>query len=146
MTFPVRYQFAVQSVVRDGRLYLSHFFPSAFTTRLCTEGTRNKVLLVRLEETQCAPDENGVEDAPIFWTWYEAKDQTFHFTNESVHGVSICFPYGTKAEEKRGNGRLTRVIVTIVREATPADGRGGDTAEARAEVAALSGEGKAGGP
>jgi hypothetical protein len=68
------------------------------------------VLKVLVEETAETPD--------CYWAWWDEKDKEFQFTANFKDAVEICFPYGTKTEEKRGNGQLLPVKITIIETST----------------------------
>ena len=89
-----------------GVLYFTHFMPDPHVTRLYDD--EKPVFKALVEECEEAPD--------CYWSWWEEKDQEFQFTAYWKGAVEMCFPYGTKVEEDRGNGRLLPVKVTILEE------------------------------
>lgn len=52
-----------------------------------------------------------------FWSWWNAEKSRHDFTWSHRDGVEICFPYGSKAEEDRGRGKVVRVRVERIEEA-----------------------------
>ena len=89
----------------DGKTYLTHFNPNPKTTRRYGSG---QICKVRVLE-----DVNG-----DYWAWWdtgwdgERKEFRYVYTVKSV--VEMCFPYGTKAEEDRGRGKLMRVSIKMI--------------------------------
>lgn len=46
-----------------------------------------------------------------YWAWWDSEHGRFEFVYQRKFLVDMCFPYGTKAEEERGKGRLLNVSV-----------------------------------
>lgn len=91
--------------VRRGE-WLHSFFPHAGLCGTCTDS--DPVVRVRV-----TPDDSGDH-----WSWWDTARGVFLFTNGHREGVEICFPYGTKVDEERGRGKVIRVRVDVLREAT----------------------------
>lgn len=88
----------------DGKL--RNFFPSIRQCRMCSATDP----VVRVRVTQ---DDDGA-----FWAWWSNERKTFSYTNSNRHGVEVCFTYGSKAAEEHGEGKVVRVRVDVLREAT----------------------------
>lgn len=87
------------------------FFPHPKTVELNRLGF--PIIAVDVVE---APDDARDEDC--YWGWWENKDQQYWFVFAWRGGVDMCFTYGSDAEEKRGRGKVLRVLV---KEIGPAD-------------------------
>ena len=83
---------------RASSLRYRDFFPSPMQMRLCGPPPYHRVRII--------PDEAG-----DYWTWWDSEKDDFHFTAFAKMAVEICFPYGSKAEEDRGRGKLIRCRV-----------------------------------
>ena len=88
----------------------NHFGPSEW---YCSNYNFDNEEIVEVEVEE---DPNGKYHA---WWEYESyfnpdKSGGFEFVSDCIHLVEICFTYGTKAEEKRGKGKLVRAKVTEV--------------------------------
>jgi dipeptidyl aminopeptidase/acylaminoacyl peptidase len=83
---------------------LTHFYPSAALVSMCGTGT---VVRVRL-----TPDEAGTH-----WCWWK-RDGAVFFVHDDEHRVRICSPDGFERAERDGHGKVVRVRVDVLREAT----------------------------
>jgi len=80
------------------------FFPSQMQVRMCMdERLPNPIVEVEVSQGQDMPDS--------YWAWWDIAGQrwTMVFPNKKL--VEICFPYGSKAEEDRGRGKLLPVKI-----------------------------------
>lgn len=85
--------------------HFEHFYPSEMLVRMCGEMSIFKVELML--------DDNGP-----YWGWlysYHPSNRTLQGTVSMIYrvkmAVEICFAYGSKAETKRGRGRIVRLNV-----------------------------------
>ncbi len=82
--------------------YLGDFYGSIGQMHLCAD--RGPFFKVRI-----VLDESG-----DYWTWHSYETDRFCFTHHWREGVEICFPYGSKAEEKAGRGKIKRCRVEVL--------------------------------
>lgn len=55
------------------------------------------------------------QDTPgSYWGWWDAGEQRFGIVWYRKFLVEMCFPYGTKAEEERGKGKLLPVNIKVL--------------------------------
>ena len=43
--------------------------------------------------------------------WKISREETYRFIHPLKVGIEICFPYGTKAEEEKGKGKLVELVL-----------------------------------
>lgn len=91
---------------KDDILYYTHFGINSVTARVWGNKPSD-VIKVRM---MIAPDQTESEP-PDYWGWWSYTDKRFHMIWPSKAQFSICFPYGYKANEKRGEGKAYRLIV-----------------------------------
>lgn len=91
---------------RDGRI--EHFYPSVVAVRMCGPGP---VVRVRVTE----------DNAGSHWAWWNAERGEHMFVYDWRGKVDMCFPYGPKAEEDLGRGKVVHVRVDVLRDATAED-------------------------
>lgn len=56
------------------------------------------------------------DDAGSHWSWWDAERKSHSMIFGSRVLVEICFPYGSRAEEERGRGKVVRVRVEQIAE------------------------------
>ena len=61
-----------------------------------------------------APQNDPKVNEPDYWGWWDAEDKKFTLIWPKHFLLEMCFPYGTKAEEERGKGKIYRVNVKTV--------------------------------
>jgi hypothetical protein len=84
-----------------------HFFPHPDGVRMCGD---------------CFPiDRVRLTTDPVgsFWAWWDAGRAAHSMVFPHQLLVEICFPYGSKAEEDRGRGKLVRVRVERIEDLAP---------------------------
>jgi len=52
-------------------------------------------------------------DTP-YWGWLDFEDDEFQFIYPSRHGTEMCFPYGSKVMEEKGEGKMTKLNIKAV--------------------------------
>lgn len=82
-----------------------NFFPNPWGVR---EYSHDKIFEVLIRE----PHEG---EKPIYWSWWDEKEQRFEFTFFFEDMLEMCFAYGTEAEEERGRGKKMQTVVELVR-------------------------------
>jgi hypothetical protein len=82
-----------------------NFAPHPETSRLYDSSL--PVYEVTVTETVEAPD--------CYWGWWAADEAKFVHVYPYKAAVEMIFPYGTKAEEKAGAGKLLPLVVTSAR-------------------------------
>lgn len=98
--------YCTESKNAKGGKYLNYFYPNTVAVRFCGEG--NPIYKVEVKE--------GKEQQVGYWAWWDEKDKEFCHVYSAKFLVEMCFPYGTKIEEERGNGKLVPVDITILEE------------------------------
>ena len=96
--------FCVERPLHTGNgTYLTHFFPSRKAYAVCgvRETDAIRVRLTVVEDTGAA----------LYYGWYDAKDQRLSMVFHARKLVEMCFPYGSRAEENCGRGRLVALHV-----------------------------------
>jgi len=92
----------------DVGTYLTYFFPSPLGVKMCMDDRRPfPVFEVVVTE--------GV-DPEGYWGWWDSERQMFNIVFFKKLLVEVCFPYGSKAEEDRGRGKLLPVNVQVIRK------------------------------
>jgi len=89
------------------------FYPSIFVTRLSNRGVNVYRVIVTPFE--------GHEDDALYWAWWDEKRQEFQFVYYHKNLVKMCFTYGVKVCEERGDGKLLPVQVEIIDTILPSD-------------------------
>lgn len=94
-----------------GGTYYSHFFPSTLGVKMCQDDRRPyPVFEVLVTETEEYPN------LDTYWGWWDQERQMFNIVFVKKLLVEVCFPYGSKAEEDRGRGKLLPVNITVIRK------------------------------
>jgi len=75
-----------------------HFYPSRTVVEFCGSKDVTKVLVRELQEGE----------ASRYWAWW---DGDFSMVYPSKVQFGMCFPYGAKVEEAKGNGKEMNVYV-----------------------------------
>ncbi len=86
---------------------MRHFFAHPDIVRMC--GDQHPIVPVRV-----VYDPKGA-----YWAWWDAEKRWFTMIYPAEVLVEMCFPYGSKAEESRGRGKLVNVRIDR-RELPPA--------------------------
>ena len=69
-------------------------------------GSTDPIVRVRVRERL------PTDPSSNYWGWLDATDPSYyHFVWPSEVQLDMCFPYGPKAEEKKGRGRKVNLIV-----------------------------------
>lgn len=100
--------YCAEETDHQSRPYLSYFFSHVVQVKMCMDSRRP--LPIYETEVSAGDDPNG------YWGWWDAERQEFCFVFVKRLLVEVCFPYGSKAEEERGRGKLMPVRVTILRK------------------------------
>lgn len=93
-----------KKLAHDGIEYYNDFFQSEMQVKSCGDGKIVKVLVRELKENEISP----------YWAWWDNKDNCFCMIFHSRKSIEVCFEYGYKIEEDRGNGKLTNVAVELI--------------------------------
>ena len=80
-----------------------HFGPHPEVVRLYEP--KLPVYAVTVTESKPTPD--------CYWAWWDRERERFLFVYPARSLVSMCFPYGSKAEEDAGRGQVLPVIVSL---------------------------------
>jgi len=92
-----------------GGTWMTYFFQTVRSVKMCMDDRRPfPILEVVVEEGTDTPDS--------YWGWWDSERQAFNIVFARKLLVEICFPYGSKAEEDRGRGKLLPVNVRVIRE------------------------------
>lgn len=86
-----------------GGEYLAHFHGHPRTVALYFEKPEPIFVVLVSEGIE---EQNGIQ----YWAWWNEKDQVFEMVYPSKGVVNMCFPYGAKAEEECGRGKLLPVV------------------------------------
>lgn len=90
---------------QDGLTYFTNIFKSEMQVRMCTSDTIYKIDVREAKEN---------EDTP-YYGWLEPNgDISLIFPSMIL--LEVCFPYGTKAKEQRGRGKVIKVTITEVQD------------------------------
>ena len=92
-----------------GGSWLTYFFPSMMAVKMCMDDRRPFPIF----ETVVT---EGTDTPDSYWGWWDNKDERFTIVFARKLLVEICFPYGSKAEEDRGRGKLLPVNVEVIRK------------------------------
>jgi hypothetical protein len=84
---------------------LAHFYPSATLVNMCGTGAVVRVLLT--------PD-----DAGPYWCWWKNDKATMSMAWDAEVLFRMCSPDGFERAERNGEGKVIRVHVDVMREAT----------------------------
>ncbi len=95
---------------QDGKTYYMNIFSHIRTVIMCTMKDE-KIYEIDINEivNPAEVDENS------YYGWLE-NDGNISFVYPHLALLSVCFTYGYKAEEDRGNGKLVRVKIKENRE------------------------------
>lgn len=83
------------------------FFPHPDVVRMC--GLDHPIDKVRLTTAH-----DGEQ-----WAWWDASEHAHTIVYQDEYLVEMCFPYGSKAEEERGRGKVVRVRVERIADLAP---------------------------
>ena len=81
--------------------WYAHFFMHPGAVKMCGSEPVLKVVVKELPK----------EVPGCYWAFWEEKSQEFQYVYPVKQLVEICFHYGIKAEEEKGNGRLLPVAI-----------------------------------
>ncbi len=95
-----------------GGTILFHFYHHPKAVKMCQD-SRDPHPVFKVEVTE------GTDAPGSYWGWWNSEDNSFHFVFPSRLQVDMCFPYGAKAEEERGRGKMMPVNVTVLEEIKP---------------------------
>lgn len=101
-------QYCTKTWMHYGEIpYYTNIYPSVEQVRMCTDHA----------ETIYAVDvkEASESDNTPYWGWLD-NDGNISMVYPRFISFEICFPYGVKAEELKGEGRATRVFITEICE------------------------------
>lgn len=99
--------------LKDG-CYYSHIYRHKNSVKMCTDGAGEIVELYVIEHTdQTMPTS---EEAKLFgeadyWGFKNEGEDHFEMIRPSVILLKMCFPYGLKAAEEKGDGKAYRLLV-----------------------------------
>lgn len=91
---------------QDGFWY-GDFEPCPGTTALYDDHEK-PVLKVLVKESK--------EEKGSYWGWWDNSEKAFSIVLHDKSLIEICFPYGSKAEEERGNGHLLPVSIEVLED------------------------------
>lgn len=95
---------------KDGKPYMFHFYRNALAVKMCM-GKPNEFPTLKVEVTLS----DDFDQTPgKYWGWWDIERQEWCFVFPSRFQVDMCFPYGAKAEEDRGRGKLLPVNIKIL--------------------------------
>ncbi len=83
-----------------------HFYPHPTIVRMCGE---REVFPVRVIEDLEGP----------YYGWWDHRRQMHTMIYDAKVLVEICFPYGSKSAEERGDGTLVRLRAELNSPTTP---------------------------
>jgi hypothetical protein len=93
-----------------GQPYMQFFFQSKLQVRMCVGDPKvGKYLQVEITK-----GDHNIPDG--YWGWWNIETQRFEMVFASKVQVEVCFPYGSKAEEDRGRGKLLPLNVRVIGE------------------------------
>jgi len=95
---------------QDGILYFTNIFSDARTVRMCLNEPE-PIFEIDVKETD-------VDANPPYWGWLNAEDGEINFVFPAKTLVSACFPYGVKAHEEAGQGKMIKVAITEIKRVT----------------------------
>lgn len=96
-----------QEKMRENYVPYMDFYPSAEVIKICF-GVVSVKVLVKEGEGKLAGHQ--------YYGWWDNKDNKFHHVYYHKDLVNMCFPYGTKILEERGDGKLLPVTVAEVKK------------------------------
>ncbi len=85
---------------QDGKIYYKNIFPSEKAVLMCSS---SKIYKIDVREAK-----DGEETPYVGWLDSEGNID-FIFPHLTL--LEVCFPYGSKAEELRGRGKIIRVKI-----------------------------------
>jgi len=103
-----------------GKMFF-HFFHHPKSVKMCQD-SREPHPIFKVEVSENADPNAGQNiggPSGSYWGWWNSEDNSFHFVFPSRLQVDMCFPYGAKAEEERGRGKMMPVNVTVLEEVKP---------------------------
>ena len=87
---------------QDGKIYYKNIFPSEKAVLMCVSPPK-KIYKIDVREAR------GDEETP-YVGWFDSEGNIdFIFPHLTL--LEVCFPYGSKAEELRGRGKIIRVKI-----------------------------------
>ncbi len=91
----------------DGEKFYTHFYLNLIAIRLAD--SKSPILKVNVKEIR-----EGEESD--YWAWWshEKDDNKFMICYYQKKILNMCFPYGMKIEEDRGNGIGVNVMIEII--------------------------------
>lgn len=105
MAFPEDYEsimYAQRRTRFNGTAYFMNFGPSVMVAELY--GKHDDIHKLRITPAREA-------DVSSYWGWWDEEKQQLRMIYPDRVLLSICFPYGIKAEEKAGKGFAVRLVV-----------------------------------
>lgn len=104
-------QYATKNQRHDGKgTYYGDIYTSVGQVEMCTEPD-TPIYEIELTETT-TPTEDS------YYGWSDDYDEIC-LVYPVFFLMNMCFPYGAKADESHGRGRIIRVNVREIREVTP---------------------------
>lgn len=85
---------------QDGKIYYKNIFPSERTVLMCST---KKIYKIDVREAK-----DGEETPYVGWLDPEGN---INFIFPNLILLEVCFPYGSKAEELHGRGKIIRVKI-----------------------------------
>lgn len=95
---------------QDGKFYYTNIFSTIKSVKMCIAEPAPifKIDVIETKEI----DENS------YYGWLEFEDSNISYIYPHLTLFSVCFPYGYKAEEERGIGKLIRVKIIELEDVT----------------------------
>ena len=93
---------------QDGILYFTNIFPDPRTVRMCLNSPE-PIFEIDVKESD-------IDNNQPYWGWLDAEDGEIRYVFPAKTLVSACFPYGVKAAEESGQGKMIKVAITEIKQ------------------------------
>lgn len=70
-----------------------------------------ETLKMKISNEQTIPKLNNKYKVADYWGWYDNEKKKFTLIYAQYFLLNICFPYGLKAQEERGDGKAYRLEI-----------------------------------
>jgi len=56
------------------------------------------------------------DEESLYWAWKDFKEKKYRHIFPTKNQVEMCFPYGSKIKEEKGEGKLVNLLIEEVKE------------------------------
>lgn len=90
---------------KEGEVEVWHnIYPNINLVKMCGDGPYHEVKIREIRKNETS----------LYWGWKDFEDKKYSMIYYRKELAEMCFPYGYKAEEKRGRGKLVNLVITEI--------------------------------